>query len=106
MTCVNARCYQPKACAIAARCCDTPTAAAYACSYGMACQGQNCRHEDCPRKRAGAPQMMYCAACDRFEDDQDALERDACLRCNGSLCRPDDDHPDYPVEDDAPVQRS
>jgi len=34
---------------------------------------------------------MYCSACDRWEDDQIALECETCLRCGGNLCQPDDD---------------
>jgi hypothetical protein len=34
---------------------------------------------------------MYCAACDRWEDDQIALECEVCLRCGGNLCQPDDE---------------
>jgi hypothetical protein len=41
---------------------------------------------------------MYCAACDKWEDDQIALECEVCLRCGGNLCRPDDDRDD---EDDS-----
>ena len=37
---------------------------------------------------------MYCAACDRWEDDQIALDCEICLRCGGNLCQPDDDEHD------------
>lgn len=44
---------------------------------------------------------MYCAACDKWEDDQIALECEVCLRCGGNLCQPDDDREDS--DDDQPV---
>lgn len=34
---------------------------------------------------------MYCAACDRWEYDQLAVEDCICLRCWGPLIDPDDD---------------
>lgn len=34
---------------------------------------------------------MYCARCDRWEDDQIALECEICLRCGGPLVEPDGD---------------
>lgn len=34
---------------------------------------------------------MYCAACDRWEDDYIALDCEICLRCGGILCQPDED---------------
>jgi len=37
---------------------------------------------------------MYCAACDRWEDDQIALAMEMCLWSGGVLCQPDDDDPD------------
>lgn len=33
---------------------------------------------------------MYCAACDRWEDDQIAVEDCICTRCWGPLIEPDD----------------
>ena len=35
--------------------------------------------------------LMYCAACDRWEDDQIALDVEMCLRCGVLLCQPDDE---------------
>jgi hypothetical protein len=40
---------------------------------------------------------MYCAACDKWEDDQIALECEVCLRCGGNLCQPDDDDRDNEI---------
>lgn len=34
---------------------------------------------------------MYCAKCDRWENDQIAIEDGICLRCYGPLVEPDDD---------------
>jgi hypothetical protein len=28
-----------------------PEIKAYACAYGLGCEGPNCPHEDCPRKK-------------------------------------------------------
>jgi hypothetical protein len=42
---------------------------------------------------------MYCVACDRWEDDQIAIECEVCRRCGGSLIQPDDER----YEDEAPI---
>jgi hypothetical protein len=34
---------------------------------------------------------MYCVKCDRWEDDQIALECGICMRCEGPLVEPEDD---------------
>jgi hypothetical protein len=34
---------------------------------------------------------MYCETCDRWEDDQIALECEICLWCGGPVCQPDDE---------------
>lgn len=34
---------------------------------------------------------MYCEKCDRWEDDQIALECEICTRCGGPLVEPDGD---------------
>lgn len=41
---------------------------------------------------------MYCATCDRWEDDQIALDCEICLVCGGVLCQPDDDDDGQPSE--------
>ena len=42
---------------------------------------------------------MYCAACDRWEDDPIALDVETCFRCGGLLCQPDDDIDDAEDEE-------
>jgi hypothetical protein len=42
---------------------------------------------------------MYCVACDRWEDDQIAIECEVCMRCGGSLVQPDDER----YEDETPI---
>ena len=56
MTCIYPRgCVDPIRCGTASRCCATPAPPRYACTYGLGCEGPDCKHEDCPRKAGLAP---------------------------------------------------
>jgi hypothetical protein len=41
---------------------------------------------------------MYCAKCDRWEEDQIAVEDGICLRCYGPLVQPGENDDGQPTE--------